>query len=82
MIFQYYTEMRLNPREMADRLFKVQWLGCSRFQNAMAKNAVIKFSDITTFYMRSGNDKSHFAPDDERYSRLSAPPRSIRHYIK
>jgi hypothetical protein len=67
---------------MTDRLLEVPWLGCLRFQNATGKNVVITFSDTMTLHVHSGNDKSHLAPDYERYSRPSAPTRSIGHYIK
>jgi hypothetical protein len=49
--------VRPNPREMADGLLEVRF-GCSRFQNAMTENIVIKFSDIMTFCVYSDNDKS------------------------
>jgi hypothetical protein len=35
-----------------------------------------------TLYVDSGNDKSHWAPDYETYSRPSAPAGSVGHYIK
>jgi hypothetical protein len=42
-------------------------------------NAVIPLSDTATLYVHSGNDKSHLAPDYERYSRPSASTRSVGH---
>jgi hypothetical protein len=57
-------------------------VGCSRLQNATAKNVVIMFSDTVTLWVHSSNDKSNLAPDYERYSRPSAPPWSVRYYIK
>jgi hypothetical protein len=58
---------------MADGLLEVQRFGCSIFQNATVKNVVIVFSDTLMFYVNSGNNKSHLAPDDERYSGASVP---------
>jgi hypothetical protein len=66
------------PTSFADGLLEVQW-GRSRFQNAIATNVIIAFSDTATLYVHSGNNKSHLAPDDERYSCSSAPFRSVRH---
>jgi hypothetical protein len=71
--------MKPNPGEMVDGLPAVRWDGCSRFQNVTAKNVVITFSDTMILFMHSGNDKSHFAPDHERYSCPLAPPRSVCH---
>jgi hypothetical protein len=46
------------------------------------ENVLITLSDTMMLYVYSGNDKSHLAPDYERYNRSSAPTRSVRHYIK
>jgi hypothetical protein len=54
------------PREMANGLLEVRQFGYSKFQNATAGNVDIKFLDIMTFYVPSGNNKSHLAPDCER----------------
>jgi hypothetical protein len=39
--------VRPKPRGIADGLFEVRWFGCSKFQNATAKNVVITFFDKT-----------------------------------
>jgi hypothetical protein len=73
--------MILNPWELADGLLEVRWFGCLRFQNATPVNIIITFSDTTTLYVHSGDDKSHLTPDSERSSRSSAPTRSVGHDI-
>jgi hypothetical protein len=60
----------------------VRQFGRSKFQNATGKNVVIMFSDIMTLYVHSGHDKSHLAPDSERYVRSSAPTGSVAHSLK
>jgi hypothetical protein len=42
----------------------------------------VLFSDTMTLWAHSGNHKSNLAPDYEKYSRSSAPPRSVLHYVK
>jgi hypothetical protein len=67
---------------MADGFFEFRWFGDSRFQRATEENVAITFSDTMTLGVHSGIDKSHLEPHYERYSRSSAPPRSVRHEIK
>jgi hypothetical protein len=74
--------MRANPREMTNVLLEVRQFGCSRFQNATAKDVVMTFSDTMTPDVHSGNGKLYLAPDYERFSRPSASTRSVGHWIK
>jgi hypothetical protein len=66
---------------MADGALEVRGFACSRPQNATEENAFITFSDIMTFYVHSGHEKSHLGLEYERYSRSSAPTRSVGYYI-
>jgi hypothetical protein len=72
--------MIMNRRKMADELLEARWFGGSKSQNAIAK--MLSFRSrrqwLCVYY---GNDKSHLAPDYERYSRSSASTRSVGHYI-
>jgi hypothetical protein len=74
--------MRPNPREMTHALLEVQQYGRSRPQNATAENVVIILSHTVTLWVHSSNDNSNLERDYERYNRISAPPRSVRHYMK
>jgi hypothetical protein len=71
-----------NPWGMVDGLLEVRSFGCSRFQNAPGESVAITFSDTMILYVHSGNDQSHSAPDYEKFSRPSAPTRSVGHGIK
>jgi hypothetical protein len=62
-------------------------MGSSKFSGQVVskcedEDVAIKPSDAITLSVRSGNHKSHLAPDYERYSRPSAPPKSVCDYIK
>jgi hypothetical protein len=71
-----------NPQEMADKLLEAWPFDCSRFQNVIKENVAITFSYTMTLYVQPGNNKSHVAPNYERYGRSSARTRSVGHYIK
>jgi hypothetical protein len=75
----YMSEIKPTRNDTCAPWSSVVW--CSRLQNATAKSIVSMFSDTVTLWVHSSNDKSNLAPDYERYSRLWAPPRSIRYYI-
>jgi hypothetical protein len=74
--------MTPNPQETVDGLLAFRQLGCSKFQNATGENAVMTFSDTTTLDVHSGNDKSHLAPDSERYISPSVPSQPVGHSIQ
>jgi hypothetical protein len=81
--YSLYSISHINetkPTRNPSGLLEVRWFGRSRFQNATGKNVDIMFSDTMTLCVHSGNDQPHLAPDSARYSRPSAPGRSVGYY--